>query len=470
MSVNKNYISREEMRLYLEGKLTGKAAHRVERYLLENDFAQEAIEGFEGFDQQDIDADIEVLNQRLSTDTRPFNWYYVAASVALLLVAFLGVWFYANKVEQSNELSYQEEQVEKEQPKESPEQKNVPVNSEESSKEAKILKPEVSTSKKKEIKKESVVATRTQPDDVAKESSEMVEAPMLVAKSKGDVDAVEELDVELDGMSLAQDQLEADLIEEISTDQLQIDTTYLNSRLAGRAAGVAITSERIPTAKPQTQSVAHVKEKKRVAIRGQSSIKDYDLGYVSGQITDEVGNPVPGVNVMIKGSSTGTLSDIDGNYQIARKGNDLNFSFIGMESIDIKVGDQDTINVVMESDVQALSEVVVVGYGTSDQEEQGYKSARPAIDMSDYRDYLETNLKYPEAAKEQAVEGKVILKLTIDPSGTISAINIKRNLGFGCDEEAIRLVKEGPTWTPAERDGQPVSSEVRVKVKFDLKD
>ena len=84
------------MRLYLEGKLTGKAAHRVERYLLENDFAQEAIEGFEGFDQQDIDADIEVLNQRLSTDTRPFNWYYVAASVALLLVAFLGVWFYAN--------------------------------------------------------------------------------------------------------------------------------------------------------------------------------------------------------------------------------------------------------------------------------------------------------------------------------------------------------------------------------------
>ena len=51
MSAKKRDISREEMRQYLEGKLKRKAAHEVERHLLENEFANDAMEGFEGFDQ-----------------------------------------------------------------------------------------------------------------------------------------------------------------------------------------------------------------------------------------------------------------------------------------------------------------------------------------------------------------------------------------------------------------------------------
>ena len=60
--------------------------------------------------------------------------------------------------------------------------------------------------------------------------------------------------------------------------------------------------------------------------------------------------------------------------------------------------------------------------------------------------------------------------MNLDSTGAITSIEIKRNLGFGCDEEAIRLVKEGPGWEPAIKDGLNIASSVRVKVKFELED
>jgi TonB-linked SusC/RagA family outer membrane protein len=88
---------------------------------------------------------------------------------------------------------------------------------------------------------------------------------------------------------------------------------------------------------------------------------------VTGQITaegDELG--LPGVNVMVKGTSRGTTTDIDGKYSIQVSGADavLVFSFIGYTTQEIAVATQSVINVVMDADIQQLGEVVVVGYGT----------------------------------------------------------------------------------------------------------
>jgi len=75
---------------------------------------------------------------------------------------------------------------------------------------------------------------------------------------------------------------------------------------------------------------------------------------------------IPGATVLIKGTTTGTVTDMDGAYTLTNVPSDavLVFSFIGMQSIEIPVGDQTTINVVMETDVSELDEVVVIGYGT----------------------------------------------------------------------------------------------------------
>lgn len=88
---------------------------------------------------------------------------------------------------------------------------------------------------------------------------------------------------------------------------------------------------------------------------------------VSGKVTDySTGEPLPGVNILVKGTTTGTISDIQGNYSMSVSGNDavLVFSFIGYETYEVAVGAQRTINAQLMPDLTTLEEVVVVGYGT----------------------------------------------------------------------------------------------------------
>jgi len=86
---------------------------------------------------------------------------------------------------------------------------------------------------------------------------------------------------------------------------------------------------------------------------------------VSGKITDEKGNTMPGVTVSVKGTSEGVVSDVDGSYTIAAPGKNstLVFSFLGYATKEVAVGSQTTINVKLMEDIQQMDEVVVIGYG-----------------------------------------------------------------------------------------------------------
>lgn len=88
---------------------------------------------------------------------------------------------------------------------------------------------------------------------------------------------------------------------------------------------------------------------------------------VSGKVTDEAGEPCVGANVLIKGTTTGTMTDLDGNYSLAdvRKGAILVFSSIGYTSQEVRLGSSSVVNVVLKSDADFLNEVVIVGYGTA---------------------------------------------------------------------------------------------------------
>ena len=86
---------------------------------------------------------------------------------------------------------------------------------------------------------------------------------------------------------------------------------------------------------------------------------------VSGRVTDETDAPIPGVNVLVKGTTIGTTTDPDGRFrlEVDNENNVLVFSFIGYASQEVTVGSLTTINVKMAPDIQSLQEVVVVGYG-----------------------------------------------------------------------------------------------------------
>ena len=94
---------------------------------------------------------------------------------------------------------------------------------------------------------------------------------------------------------------------------------------------------------------------------------DLQQKQITGKITDESGNPLPGVNIQVEGTTVGTISDVNGQYTISAPSQNavLVFSFIGYNPQKITVGGQSAINVALAPSVTAMQEVVVVGYGTS---------------------------------------------------------------------------------------------------------
>ena len=86
---------------------------------------------------------------------------------------------------------------------------------------------------------------------------------------------------------------------------------------------------------------------------------------VRGIVTDDNGEPLPGVAVVKDGTSLAVSTDIDGRFAIkASEGDVLKFSYVGMESKTVKVGKENELNVKLSSSLTELDEVVVVGYGT----------------------------------------------------------------------------------------------------------
>ena len=132
---------------------------------------------------------------------------------------------------------------------------------------------------------------------------------------------------------------------------------------------------------------------------------------ISGTVTDQDGLPLPGVNIVVEGTTTGTQTDFDGNYAInASAGQVLLFSYIGQKDVRRTVGAESTINVQMEEDAQALEEVIVTAQGIK-KEKQALGYAVSEVDQ----DQL-----------EQRAEGDVGRILT----GKASGVNITSQSGL----------------------------------------
>ena len=152
---------------------------------------------------------------------------------------------------------------------------------------------------------------------------------------------------------------------------------------------------------------------------------------VSGKVTSaEDGSSLPGVNVVLVGTAGGTVTDVEGNYKLTvpSSGGVLRFSFIGLVSQEIQIGGSTNMDVKMAQDVQQLSEVVVVGYGTQiKQDLTGNIAQVKGSELS----------SIPVASFDQAIQGKAAgvfveagtgklgqgIKVRIRGSSSVSAAN-----------------------------------------------
>ena len=189
----------------------------------------------------------------------------------------------------------------------------------------------------------------------------------------------------------------------------------------------------------------------------------------SGQVLDEETNePLPGVNVLILGTSRGTVTDIDGRFSLAlpTEADSLTFNAVGYTAKKVASLAGDASYVRLIPDIQALSEVVVVGYGQSNvsSSENGFKEAQPIGGLRSFRRYLRDSLRYPADWKGKTVIVRVRFEVGAD--GTLRNFSILRSGGAWFDQEAIRVVKKGPIWTAAVRGGENVAQLRLVKIKF----
>jgi periplasmic protein TonB len=82
--------------------------------------------------------------------------------------------------------------------------------------------------------------------------------------------------------------------------------------------------------------------------------------------------------------------------------------------------------------------------------------------------YLQNHLNYPSEAKENGIEGQVVIQFIVDEYGHISDIKILRDIGGGCADEAIRVIKGMPAWKPGEQNGQTVKVYYTLPISFQL--
>lgn len=156
---------------------------------------------------------------------------------------------------------------------------------------------------------------------------------------------------------------------------------------------------------------------------------------VTGKISDEAGNGMPGVNVIRKGTTIGTATDGNGNFSIEATTEDvLVVSFIGYISQEVKVGAQSNISIVLAEDVATLNEVVVVGYG--EMRKNDLTTAQTSISSKDIGRTINTTI-------EQAIQGRsagvYVTQNTGAPGGGIS-VNIRGVNSINGSNEPLYVV------------------------------
>ena len=140
---------------------------------------------------------------------------------------------------------------------------------------------------------------------------------------------------------------------------------------------------------------------------------------VSGTVSSDAEGPLPGVNVLLKGTTTGTVTDLEGNYRlnVPEGGDTLVFSSIGYANQEIAIGGRSTIDVTLGEDIKALEEIVVIGYGT--QEARDATGSVASVKSEDFNGGV-------IASPEQLIQGKAAgVQITQASGEPGSGINIR---------------------------------------------
>ncbi|WP_338873161.1 TonB family protein [Spirosoma sp. SC4-14] len=213
---------------------------------------------------------------------------------------------------------------------------------------------------------------------------------------------------------------------------------------------------------------------------------------VSGQVTNKIDKrPLPGATVLIAGTEKGASTDSQGRFILKNVPKDaaLVVSFVGFatQAVDVEARSKINIalavaspnelpkmgatamykrikpNLAMPVRVPPSSETINGTVYTAVEEPAVFPTGVPGL-----MQYIAHALHYPATARTAGVQGVVFVEFMVLPTGRVGSATVKKGIGSGCDEEALRVVRQMPKWIPAKQQGRNVSSLYQLPIEFAL--
>lgn len=460
------HLSPEIIQAYRSGKLSPMQMHQVEWLMLENPLYDEGMEGIDSIDATDFTNDIEELSDRLKQNTTSkkagfWTIYTRIAATLLLLVGAAGLFYLTNNAElPTKELS----QLKKTEGK---------------------VENDSSDLSQRSIKSVEPISDSTQSNNKA--TKPQAQKPVL-KKLINETEPVEEMNL-TDDLTIGE--LLKGKVAGIKVEDEETEIASLNKAVDSTLNETVNQRSRADLRKKESDLRKEAKEKLKTsdlfsAFATQSSERIAGNLTIRGQVIGANDSlPLHQVLVSVMAIDNSTTSKSDGTYELknVRPGSTLVFRYIGYNTQEVVIDSTATVNIQLQVDNTSLGEVVVVaqgiarekkslGYSISGSESGGSSSkavkAAPVRGFKSFNKYLKTKVRYPETAKKEKVRGRVTLEFDVLANGELSNFKIIKGLGYGCDEEAIRLVKEGPQWNPKTEgvNKTPAKSTVKIKVRF----
>ena len=449
MKTNKN-ISPETIKAYLEGTLSHAQTHEFEKAMLNDAVLRDVVEGYEI--SRDKNVDFQKINTSLSArlqsrvgkerqEIYPL-WkrvpLYVRAASVLLFLG-IGVYF----LTKNNEIE-PTEKVASVQPSES---KNQPQSA-----------PPIIAENEPIAQENSVISTQKMKAEMDKIKSDKV-----VTYEQKKVGEVSRGGVKMDTIiSMADAVIETEKKSEIAEKEVVAKLKAVE-KPQPTAAYEPQSSQASAPAPVMKNEESYAKSKAQSSNQNTDRIESRTSNIVI--VNEDSNKPVPNVSIISEDKTLGK-TDEKGRFNLenARLGSKINLIAPNFENTEIIVHKTDPDLFY----IRPKSELIFIDlkrnktwkYNPSEH------PAQPSVSPDEYLEYLKINLKKPKQAIENQITGTVEVEFKVNKKGELSDFKITKSLGYGCDEEAIRLIREGPKWLPKTYGGNTGRQRVRQVVNF----
>ena len=427
-----------QIRKYLNGELSTRDMHKLERRALDDPFLMDALEGFEQLDG-DQQTNLTDLNNRLKQrvvkrENRIIPWVRLSAAASILIILGAGIWFFTSRRQSvKKELVAQDIKVEK---------KELPAISAPGTTGALI--PE---------KNSGIAKINTPSRPKAYSSGKMTDSSI-----------VQQLPMTDDESSGVNDKSAAGAEPASSSSHDPYDGLYKPQK-DSVATNELIVKEMAERKKANTAKMGEpsIKQKHQAAtqtlvqskVEGVSVTPD-DSMTITGIVRGSDGVPITGATVKVVGRSFGAVTDVNGRFVLPDVSTDqmLSVNYIGYSPKKLKV-DKDSMSINLEPVDNSLAEVVVVQNKSKD---AAPTDAHPRDGWKNFDDYLKTNAQSPDGKS-----GKVKISFSVAANGSLGQFKIVKSLSDAADKKAIDLLSNGPAWAGG-TDGK--SKGITVSIKF----